>query len=158
MSGYAITNYLDSKEVTKQLDNLIKSPIYSIDPVELKKYEDEYYGKKCVKSHEMIEEAKKIKNLSVLFQPIESKSIWENCAKVLASKDDEKLSFYLLDLFKWLQDLNWPGADIIYERLLKMPKQHIETAHRISLSIAENSKDMVWEKALLDFYKDLGDM
>lgn len=33
-----------------------------------------------------IEEAKKIRHLSVLIQPIESKSIWENCAKVLARK------------------------------------------------------------------------
>ena len=29
-----------------------------------------------------IAEAKKIKNLSVLIKPIESKSIWENCARV----------------------------------------------------------------------------
>ena len=29
-----------------------------------------------------IDEAKKIEYLSVLFQPIEDKSVWENCAKV----------------------------------------------------------------------------
>ena len=50
-----------------------------------------------------IEEAKKIKNLSVLFQPIESKSIWENCAKVLVSKGNQELDFYLLPMFQWLQ-------------------------------------------------------
>ena len=54
-----------------------------------------------------IEEAKKIKNLSVLIQPIESKSIWENCAKVLASKSDQELAIYLIDMFQWLQDMNW---------------------------------------------------
>ena len=37
-----------------------------------------------------IEEAKKIKNLSVLIQPMEGKVMWENCAKVLVSKTDLK--------------------------------------------------------------------
>lgn len=102
-----------------------------------------------------IEEAKKIKNLSLFFQPIESKSIWENCAKVLVSKTDDELKLYLLDLFKWLQDMNWPGADIVYERLKSMPIQHIETAYKISLSIAERTDDVVWKRVLIDFYKDL---
>lgn len=101
-----------------------------------------------------IKEAKKIKNLSVLIQPIESKSIWENCAKVLVSKTDEELQIYLIDLFEWLQDMNWPGADIVYERLKSMPVQYIETAYRICLSIAKRTQDVVWEKILIDFYKD----
>lgn len=100
-------------------------------------------------------EAKKIKNLSVLIQPIESKSIWENCAKVLASKEDEELKIYLIDLFKWLQDMNWPGADVVYERLKSMPIQHIETAYKICLSLAERTEDMMWKRILVDFYKDL---
>lgn len=102
-----------------------------------------------------IEEAKKIKNLSVLIQPIESKSIWENCAKVLSSKIDDELKPYLLNLFKWLQDMNWPGADIVYERLQSISRQDIETPYRISLSVAENTNDLAWKRALLDFYKDL---
>lgn len=102
-----------------------------------------------------IAEAKKIKNLSVLIQPIESKSVWENCAKVLASKDDEELQIYLIDLFEWLQDMNWPGADIVYERLMNMPIHHIETAYSISLSMAERTGDIVWKRVLVDFYKCL---
>lgn len=57
-NNFAITNYLDADAVTKQLDRLIKKPIYSIKPDALKKYEDEYYAKKCVKSKEMIDIAK----------------------------------------------------------------------------------------------------
>ncbi len=102
-----------------------------------------------------INEAKKIKNLSVFMQPIESKSIWENCARVLASKEDQELNIYLIDLFQWLQDMNWPGADIVYERLKKMPIKCIETAYRICLSLAEHTEDIAWKKVLLDFYKDL---
>ena len=101
-----------------------------------------------------INEAKKIKNISVLIQPIESKSVWENCAKVLASKTDEELKIYLIDLFKWLQDMNWPGADIIYNRLKHMPIEQIEMAYRFCLSLAEQTEDMVWKRVLVDFYNN----
>ena len=57
---FAISEYHDAAAVTKQLDELIKKPIYTIKPDVLKKYEDEYFDKKCKKSKEMIEEAKKI--------------------------------------------------------------------------------------------------
>ena len=57
---FAISEYHDAAAVTKQLDELIKKPIYTIQPDVLKKYEDEYFDKKCKKSKEMIEEAKKI--------------------------------------------------------------------------------------------------
>ncbi|MCQ2484181.1 MAG: aminotransferase class III-fold pyridoxal phosphate-dependent enzyme [Clostridia bacterium] len=57
-NNFAISKYLDADAVTKQLDGLIKKPIYSIKPEALKKYEEEYYAKKCTKSKEMIEIAK----------------------------------------------------------------------------------------------------
>ena len=57
-NNFAISKYLDADAVTKQLDGLIKKPIYSIKPDALKQYEEEYYAKKCVKSKEMIEIAK----------------------------------------------------------------------------------------------------
>lgn len=57
---FAISQYPDAKEVTAELDALIKKPVYSIKPEALKAYEENYYGKKCVKSKEMIDEAKKL--------------------------------------------------------------------------------------------------
>lgn len=101
-----------------------------------------------------MEEAKKIKHLSVLIQPMESKSIWENCAKVLASKSDRELESYLIPLFEWLQDMNWPGADIIYKRLKMIPKQNIKIYYDICLSKADSTGDSVWKEVLIDFYKD----
>ena len=38
-NNFAIKNYLDADKVTKELDALIKKPIYSIKPEALKKYE-----------------------------------------------------------------------------------------------------------------------
>ena len=57
---FAITEYHDAAAVTRQLDELIKKPIYSIKPDVLQKYEDEYFGQKCQKSKAMIDEARQI--------------------------------------------------------------------------------------------------
>ena len=57
---FSISNYVDAKAVTEQLEALIKLPMHSIAPDVLKKYEEEYFDAKCSKSKEMIEEAKQI--------------------------------------------------------------------------------------------------
>lgn len=57
-NGFAISNYPDAVAINKQLDELKFGDIYSISPEALKKYEDEYYGKKTLKSKEMIAQAK----------------------------------------------------------------------------------------------------
>jgi glutamate-1-semialdehyde 2,1-aminomutase len=46
--------------VTRELDELIEKPIYSIRPGELKAYERDYYGAKCQKSKAMIDEARTV--------------------------------------------------------------------------------------------------
>lgn len=58
--GFAIDEYLDAEAVTKKLDNLIKEPVFSVTPEALKNYEENYFNAKCVKSKEMITEAKKV--------------------------------------------------------------------------------------------------
>lgn len=98
-----------------------------------------------------IELASQISNLSVLIMPVESKSVWENCAKVLINKSDEDLQLYYIHLFEWLQDLNWPGAYLIYDRLLCVSDEYLLTAYKYSLSVAKKMQDSVWEKVLKDF-------
>ena len=68
-NGFAIDNYLDAAEVTKQLDELIKKPIYSVMPDALKKYEEEYYDAKCSKSKALQDEAKKFIPVGKSFAP-----------------------------------------------------------------------------------------
>ena len=67
------------------------------------------------------------------------------------TKDDEDLHLYYLHLFKWLQDLNWPGSCLIYDRLLCVSDEYLLTAHKYSLSVAKKMQDSVWEKVLRDF-------
>ncbi len=57
---FSISQYPDAAAVNKQLDELIKKPVYTITPEALAKYEEEYFEKKCSKSKAMIEDAKKI--------------------------------------------------------------------------------------------------
>jgi len=59
-NGFAIDEYLDAVAVCKELDGLIKKPIYSILPGPLKDYEVNYFDKKCPKSKEMIARAKNV--------------------------------------------------------------------------------------------------
>ena len=59
-NGFAIDKYLNAADVTRQLDELIKKPVYSVRPDRLKLYEEEYFEKKCSKSKEMITEAKTV--------------------------------------------------------------------------------------------------
>lgn len=59
-NGFAIDEYLDADKVTHQLDELIKKPVYTVRAAELKRYEEEYFEKKCAKSKEMITEAKNV--------------------------------------------------------------------------------------------------
>ena len=55
--GFAISEYPDAALVTRQLDELIKKPIYTIRPGALKYYEEEYFVKKCSKSKVLIDQA-----------------------------------------------------------------------------------------------------
>ena len=67
-----------------------------------------------------LELAKNVQNFNVFLQPCNekyNKNVWDNCAKILSQKTDKELMPYLENLLEWLQDLNWPGALIILDRL-----------------------------------------
>ena len=98
-----------------------------------------------------ITEGQKVKYLSAFIQPIESKSVWENCAKILSAKSDSELERYLPELFQWLQDMTWPGAEIIYSRLQRMSQDKIAFAHSLSISNAKKLNDKIWLQVLETF-------
>jgi hypothetical protein len=64
-----------------------------------------------------------VKCFSVFLQPRgheHGKDVWENCARILASYPDETLKYCSYGLLQWLRDMNWPGAEIIFQRLLRL--------------------------------------
>ena len=91
-----------------------------------------------------IEEAKQIQYFSILFQPVENKSVWQNCAKIIAAKSDSELHEYILNMFEWLKDLNWPGSAIILERLKQFPSSTIGYWLSYSIKKAVREQDALW--------------
>ena len=131
------------------LDEIYETFIWCLDETE-----DEYNFRIA----DAFNEAKKYKYLHPFFQPmIPGKSVWEPCARVIASKSDEELKQkpYLNAMFQWLQDINWPGAIIIYDRLLQMPFSEIEESFIHIRRFAEEEKDMLWLYALDEFKKEV---
>lgn len=64
--------------------------------------------------------ARNLDDLSLLILPCangKNKAVWDNCARALYELSDDRLEKYLPSLLEWLQDLNWPGALIILDRL-----------------------------------------
>ena len=60
--------------------------------------------------------------LKCFFQPTDpqyGKRLWENCAIIISQRTDAQLRPYILDMLLWLRDLNWPGAEIIQQRLIQ---------------------------------------
>ena len=98
-----------------------------------------------------INEAKKYKYLHPFSPPLipgNSISVGDPCARVIALKSDEELYPYLPVLFEWLQDINWPGATIIFDRLLQMPFSEIEKwyyySHRQAEREVEQEDRTIW--------------
>ena len=95
--------------------------------------------------------ASELKMLSPLFQPIENKGVWENCAIVIAEKSDETLENYLFLLLEWLQDMNWPGAFVILKRLKQYQKvERLTLSVSYSVKKAIASDDSIWLSNIAD--------
>ena len=120
-----------------------------------KSFSDEEYAQREKKG---IEEASRLKNIYPFIQPVivppeKSKSVWEPCAKVIALKSDEELKPFLYLLLEWLQDVNWPGAYIIINRLAQMPFSAIEADFLHSKRRAEKAHDELWTFGLDELFR-----
>ena len=85
--------------------------------------------------------ARDIKDLSFLIKPPADSSVWEQCAKILCEKSNGELEPYLEKLFEWIEDLNWPGASDIYERLKKFCRDK-KTGRVLTSKMQENIMDI----------------
>lgn len=104
------------------------------------------------KQEQGINLAKEVKCINVFLQPGSyhyGKNVWDNCAKILAARSNEELSPYLIELMAWLQDMNWPGAFCILNRLKKMVNEQLFLhSYTICLKCAKALNDEVWESNL----------
>ena len=93
--------------------------------------------------------ARNIETISPYIQPLTpkiNKNVWENCAIIITERNDESLTSHLVELLGWLQDLNWPGAFCILDRLQKYSDaDSMRRAVDICIENARNCNDEVWE-------------
>ena len=82
-----------------------------------------------------------------------SKSVWEPCAEIISLKSNDELQPFLYLLFEWLQDMNWPGAEIIFERLTNFPFSELEKIYQFSRLRAQRANDEFWLATLDDLEK-----
>lgn len=100
--------------------------------------------------------AREVVDLSLLIFPPAAPSVWECCAQVLCEKSDMILEPYLDNLLEWLQDLNWPGALLILERLKFFSGKKMKKAFTQCFSYANNLNNeagLMW----LDYLSELLD-
>ena len=103
--------------------------------------------------------AKNIKSINVFIQaldPKHNKNVWENCAKVLSERSDEELKPYIIPLLEWLQDMDWPGAFIIFERLKNYKdKNNFDWSYYEVMNRAVKLNDEIWKENLIELSKSL---
>lgn len=81
--------------------------------------------------------------------PEHNKNVWENCAVITANKSDEELKPYFAASLEWLQDMNWPGAFCILNRLQRCSNDDsIRSAIAVCIGKAKDCGDNVWERNL----------
>ena len=104
------------------------------------------------KQEQGVKLAKEVKCINVFLQPgshYYGKNVWDNCAKILSARSNEELSPYLIELMEWLQDMNWPGAFCILNRLKEMVNEQLfKRSYTICLKCAKALDDEVWESNL----------
>ena len=102
--------------------------------------------------------AREVKSINVFLQPTDkyhNKNVWENCAAILAERSDEELSYYLIELLKWLQDMNWPGAFCISDRMKQYrDESSLQSAFFYCTKQAKLSNDETWERNLCEIKPD----
>ncbi len=110
------------------------------------------WNKSIADQAEGIKMAENIENINVFLQPCSknyNKNVWDNCAKILSARSNEELSPYMIELMEWLQDMNWPGAFCIFERLKGMVNEQLfQHSYTICLKYAQALEDEVWENIL----------
>ena len=82
--------------------------------------------------------------------PIRKKCVGKLCY-ILAEKSDTELERFLSPLMTWLQDLNWPGSDIILYRLQQLTEKtnvYYRIAYHNCTTCAKALNDLVWEENL----------
>lgn len=81
------------------------------------------------------------------------KNVWDNCARIISERSDNELKSYLTDMMEWLQDMNWPGAFCILDRLKKYEDRvWLMKEYTKFMKCAKALEDESWENNLKEIF------
>lgn len=66
--------------------------------------------------------AREVESVHVFLMPLDrkhNKNVWDNCAIILSERSDDELRPYIDRMLEWVEDLNYPGALTVLERLMR---------------------------------------
>jgi len=96
---------------------------------------------------EAVEELKSISNLDLtklIDLPPNFKEYMDNAARILSTCTFERVETVIMDLYRWLQDLNWPGAMKILNLLNDFPKEKTIQYFEKAVTEAIEMNDESW--------------
>jgi len=92
--------------------------------------------------------------IQLLIQPGD-KSCWGNAARILKNIGYPRNHKVIPDLMAWLQDMNWPGAEIIMEILESIDRKTLIPYIEDSLEKAADDDDFLWITAIKELVTGL---
>lgn len=92
------------------------------------------------------------RDLLFLFQPQSYPYAWESCAQIIAQHADDELIPYVKQMLEWIEDLNWMGAEIIFERLKAMEPHKLKKPYLRALQAALTDDNEEWLSYLSGLY------
>lgn len=91
----------------------------------------------------------------ILIMPWWRKDCWLNCAKILIEMGYLKNKDVLDGLFEWIQDMNWPGAKLVFDYLQTLPKEIFMYYYQRTIKKAIQQQEDTWLYYLTLFMKPL---
>ena len=86
-----------------------------------------------------------------LVLPKGGKAYWNGAARVLSQESREVLLELAPEMLQWLQDMNWPGAGVVFDTLLSLDEQEL----RLAVSQLKSSDTYEWDE---DWEKNIADL
>ena len=79
---------------------------------------------------------------------------WSTRAKIVCMQSDKALERYVPRMLEWLKDMNWPGAELMYERLEGLEEGYVDRDIENAMKWAQEDGRRMWLRALWGLKKD----
>lgn len=84
----------------------------------------------------------------------QKKNDWDKYARIISTKNDEDLISFLPVMFDWIENIETPGAIIIYYRLKSFSKKRINEKLEIKIEETLINKKYIWTLWLIDLLEE----